>query len=257
MSVALRSIETADAPTKDRTALPATSKAPAVYNLVGQKLGRKGQATQARIVDAMLSLLAVPNGPPITLAQVAEAAEVKPANMYRYFPDLGRLVLAALDQVMQTAEAAFIRNLRVRWSDDRLEKDCRDFLIAHLEFWRKNARVLHMRNALADANDRDVQLYRNETTTPLIDLLAAQMNWHGAREHHECKCIATVMLTALERVATVMTNEAALLAGGVNRKMERDVHALDLISAEAQMMALTIASRRRTVSQITVSKRTQ
>ena len=72
------------------------------HNQVGQKLGRKGQQTRERILSAMLELLAEVDGPPVTLTAVAKEAKVRLPNLYLYFPDMGALLLAALERVMVT-----------------------------------------------------------------------------------------------------------------------------------------------------------
>ena len=74
----------------------ARDRAAVSHNLVGQRLGRKGQATRERILDAMLRLLADAEGPPVTLTGVAREAGIGLSNLYLYFPDIGELLLAAL-----------------------------------------------------------------------------------------------------------------------------------------------------------------
>ncbi|HMP57284.1 MAG TPA: TetR/AcrR family transcriptional regulator, partial [Novosphingobium sp.] len=101
--------------------MPVASRRKAVavsHNLVGQRLGRKGQATRERILDAMLRLLADPEGPPVTLTGVAREAGVSLSNLYLYFPDLGELLLAALRKVTEDTDSAHVEKLRRRWPDD-------------------------------------------------------------------------------------------------------------------------------------------
>ena len=217
------------------------STTPVSHNQVGQKLGRKGQETRERILAAVLRLLADPHGPPVTLAGVAKEASVRPPNLYLYFPDMGELLLAALARVMETAEEAYVAKLRHRWPDEQLYDRCLDFLQAHYDFWRRHARLLHMRNAMADANDLRVLRYRNDVTVPLINLLAGQIGSHDdARDDN----LACVMMTGLERVATVVTNpQFRILAGAISEADQR-AYVRGLIEAEAEMIAVLIAHRR-------------
>lgn len=218
---------------------PNSGLAPVSHNQVGQKLGRKGQETRERIIGAMLRLLADRDGPPVTLAGVAKEARVRPPNLYLYFPDLGALLLAALARVMDTAEDAFVGRLRVFWPDETLEQSCLAFLHAHHEFWSRNARVLHLRNSLADAGDLRVLRYRYDATRPLIDLLARQI---GANEDN--LAVATVFLTGLERVATVVTNPQFDIMTGHSSPEDQRNHVDRLLEAEAEVMSAAIARRR-------------
>lgn len=211
----------------------------------GRKLGRKGQETRERIVCAMLALISDPDGPPVTLTSVARAASIRLPNLYVYFPDMGDLLLTALERVMASAEEGYLELLRRRWPDQGLEEACAAFLRAHLAFWRRNARILHMRNALADANDARVFHHRQFASRPLIDMLMAQMDHDGKAPEDGIGAIATVLLTGIERTATVMTNPQYLqLVPDMPRatKAQRDE---SLIAAEAKIIALAIAAHRK------------
>lgn len=215
------------------------------HNQIGQKLGRKGQETRERILRAMLRLLDDPNGPPVTLTSVANEASIRLTNLYLYFPDMGQLLLAALVRVMDTAAASYVDRLSQRWPDETLEQSCLEFLTAHYAFWKRNARILHMRNALADAGDLRVMEYRNMATTPLIALLAAQMDCSADEDEGDgCRQVAVVLLTGLERVATVVTNPHFILISGKEEPVDRDRLVEGLIAAEAEVIFNAIRHRR-------------
>jgi len=211
------------------------------HNQVGQKLGRKGQETRERIIAAMLRLLADRDGPLVTLSSVAKEARVRPPNVYLYFPDMGDLLLAALDRVMGTAEAAYLARLRRRWSDEELDLCCVEFLDAYYAFWERHARLLHMRNAMADAGDLRVLRYRNDVTRPLIDLLAEQI---GSSDNDGDGVIARVLLTGLERIATVVTNPQFSIMTSSIAEADQPAHVRSLIGAEAEILSVMIAHRR-------------
>jgi len=214
------------------------------HNEIGQKLGRKGLETRERILAAMLRLLADENGPPVTLTSVANEASIRLTNLYLYFPDAGALLLAALGRVMDSAEAAFVDKLREHWPDETLQQSCLSFLTAHYDFWKRNARLLHMRNALADAGDMRVLRYRYLATLPLIDLLASQMECPPEEGGGPCTDVATVVLTGLERVATVATNPQFIIIVEDGERMDAGSHVRALIAAEAEVIALAVAHRR-------------
>lgn len=220
------------------------------HNQIGQKLGRKGQETRERILCAMLRLLDDPDGPPVTLTSVANEASIRLTNLYLYFPDIGQLLLAALARVMDTAAASYQNLLSQRWPEETLEQSCLDFLTAHYEFWKRNARILHMRNALADANDLRVMTYRNTATEPLIDLLAAQMDCPPDEDDDGRSLqVAIVLLTGLERVATVVTNPHFVLISGKKAAVDREKLVAGLLAAEAEVIANAIRHRRAGVRQ--------
>jgi len=218
--------------------------APVSHNEIGQKLGRKGLETRERILSAMLRLLADEKGPPVTLTSVAKEASIRLTNLYLYFPDTGALLLAALGRVMDTAEAAFVDKLRERWPDEALHEHCLSFLHAHYDFWKRNGRLLHMRNALADAGDMRVLRYRYMATIPLIDLLAQQMDCPHEDRSGPCTSVATVLLTGLERVATVATNPQFVQVVEDGDTIEPSSHVRAMIVAEAEVVTQAIAHRR-------------
>ena len=216
------------------------------HNQMGQRLGRKGLETRERIISAMLSLLSKPDNQPVTLTTIAKAADVRLTNLYRYFPDLGSLLLAALDRLMASADSVFLYQLRNRWSDETLFEDALEFLQAHFSFWQNNARLLHLRNSLADNSDLRVVAHRNTTSKPAILLLARQLSTKPdsliSPDNH---LTAIVLHAGIERLATVLTNP--LLApyledtGGRNE----GAHPQDLICAEAEILSITVREKRR------------
>lgn len=219
-----------------------TPLTPAVsHNQVGQKLGRKGQETRERILVAMLALLADREGPAVTLSGVAKEARMRPPNVYLYFPDMGDLLLAALRRVMETAEAAYLGQLRHRWPDDALHERSHSFLQAYYAFWAEHARLLHMRNAMSEAGDLRVLRYRNDVTLPLIRLLADQL---GQADDVNDIAVASVLITGLERVATVVTNPQFGIITGASAEADRRIHVSGLIEAEAEVLSVVIAHRR-------------
>jgi AcrR family transcriptional regulator len=221
------------------------------HNLVGQKLGRKGQETRERILAAMLRLMEYPDGPPVTLTSVAREAAVRLPNLYLYFPDMGELLLAALIRVMESAGPGYFDMLSVRWPDTTLRASCRAFLQAHYDFWNRHARILHMRNALADANDLRVLTYRNDASRPLLNMLAFQMDAKPGERDGEATLMATVLLTGIERMATVLTNPHLRQAGLMQTGTSHDVHVSGLLEAETELLAHAITTlRRRTLAKV-------
>ncbi|HEX7876780.1 MAG TPA: TetR/AcrR family transcriptional regulator [Sphingobium sp.] len=227
-----------------RRAKPPARDAGATHNLSGQRLGRKGQGTRERIMKAMLVLLEGDNPAPVTLSAIAREANIGMSTLYLYFPDLGDLLLAVLRRVMDEQEAAFLHCLRTRWPDDMLFEQSRAFVRAHFEFWQRHAHLLQMRNAFADARDPRLVEYRAATSAPLISLLVEQMDVRPDNKDNEYFDCAVVLLTGLERVATVLTNPDVAEYSQLTDDERRRAYIDRLARAEARLIEIAIRDMR-------------
>ncbi len=226
----------------------ATPAPAAGYNLLGQRLGRKGRDTRQRILDGLARRLARDDGAPVSLSAVAREASVAMTTLYLYFADLGELTLAALQPVVEDARSLQIM-LRPRWPDEQLAERCEAYLLAHQAFWQRNARILHLRNGFADAGDRRLLRSRIHLAKPQIGGLIRQMDGDPAAVESVCFHIAIVVMTGIERVATVVTSphfemtleEAEIgLSGAPPAQLEAAARALELAIRDQRA-----ASRRR------------
>lgn len=220
----------------------ATSACADGYNLLGQRLGRKGRDTRQRILDGLARRLAQDDGAPVSLSAVAREASVAMTTLYIYFADLGELILAALEPVVEDAQSLQVM-LRPRWSDAQLPECCKAYVQAHQEFWRCNARVLHLRNSFADAGDRRFLRARIDLAAPLIRGLIRQMDGEPEAVGSICFHVAVLMMTGIERVSTTVT--------GPYYEMTLEEAAIDLsgtppvqIEAAARMLELAIRDQR-------------
>lgn len=211
-------------------------------NLAGQRLGRKGQETRERILAAALRLLEDPEHPPVTLTSIAREASMRITNLYLYFPDMVELILAVLVRVMDDADAAFMKQLRTRWPDEQLGEACNAFVRAHFQFWKKHARLLHLRNALSDSEPR-VMEYRQVATRPIIEFLCDQMDGKDGPDYTSVD-IAVIILTGIERIATVITNPNYHVVSGAARTASPAIMADKLIAAEGRLLELAIRDQR-------------
>jgi AcrR family transcriptional regulator len=214
------------------------------YNLLGQRLGRKGQETRERILIAALRLIEASDEGVITLSAIAREVSVRMPNLYRYFPDLGELLMACLKRVMDSADEAYMDRLRIRWPEASLEDAVLDFLRAHHKFWQTHTRILHLRNNFADAGDERFVEYRYVNSRPLIKLLMQQMDGDPDDAHAPCADIATVVLTSFERLSTVVTNSPFRVIAEISGVVDKQAYVDRLILAEATMIALVIRHQR-------------
>jgi len=207
------------------------------HNLAGQKLGRKGRGTRDRILAAAAELLAADDDVPISLSAVARRASLGMTSLYNYFTDLTELLLAVL-------EPAFIGMLRERWPDDELGERSRDFILAYYNFWSKHARLLHLRNSMADARDRRMMVHRVTATRPIIVLVAHQMDGDLDDLDSLVMPIATVLMTGIERTVTVATDINLTALFGESARRPEGYYLLPA----ARMMELMIRDARETVA---------
>lgn len=176
------------------------------HNLNGQRLGRKGRDTRERIISAAQTLLALPERAPVTLSAVAREASLGMTSLYLYFSDLTELLLAVLEPVMATAEEAYIGALRRRWPDDQLNAHCYAFVSAYYVFWNTHTRILHLRNSMADQNDKRMATHRVRSGLQVIGLLVEQMDGALGANTLYAHDMATVLHTGIERVVTMATD---------------------------------------------------
>lgn len=177
------------------------------HNLNGQKLGRKGRITRERILRATISLLESPDEQPITLSAVAQEASLGMTSLYNYFNDLTELVVAVLDLVTGMAQDGYISILETYWPDAELSERCHAFIVAYNRFWNRHSRLFHLRNKMADSLDTRIMEHRLRSGLPILRLLEFQLGLNDGREAgSEVMAMSSVLLTGIERTATVATN---------------------------------------------------
>lgn len=189
------------------TARAATADpAPISHNLLGQRLGAKGRGTRARILAATERLLETREDAGISLSAVAREASLSLSTLYLYFCDQTELLLAVLEPIMASAEEAYVAHLRERWPDAALGPHALAFVESLHGFWERHTRILHLRNSLADAQDARMLDHRIRVSHPLVELIVRQMDRDPAMGDPAAVSMATVLLTGIERVATVTTD---------------------------------------------------
>jgi len=147
-----------------------------------------------------------------------------------------------LDPVMASSEDAYVRLIRQRWNDDTLGECTLAFVHAFHGFWRDNSRLLHLRNAMADAHDARMSLHRIDMARGVIDLLGRQMDAAPDRETGSEFDLASVLYTGLERVVTIATDEELKASFPPNVRPRFRGATLE---QQARVLALAIADERR------------
>jgi len=210
------------------------------HNLHGQKLGRKGRGTRERILAATVELLEGPAGEPITMSAVARKASLGMTSLYNYFNDFSELLLAVLEPVMAEAEQDYIAMLRTRWPDEELGQRCYAFIRAYHDFWARHARLLHLRNLMADNRDQQLLIHRVRASMPVIRMIVAQMDDDPEAKAPPSLGMATVLMTGMERTVTTATDRPLTELFGKDRRNEPDHY----LQPEARLMELAIRDMR-------------
>jgi AcrR family transcriptional regulator len=206
-------------------------RAPLSHNLNGQKLGRKGQATRERILEATRELLAEGGDPVLSLSAVARQTPIGMTSLYNYFADLTELLLTVLEPVVAEAEAGYVTHLRAPWPDDRLYDHCLELVTGFHRFWEQHARLLHLRDAMAAQGDKRMMQQRVRLSMETIALLARQMRQDPEDVHSPAIGMATALYAGLERVAVISTD--ARIPAQIDRPFEPRI--AYLLEAEAHL----------------------
>lgn len=210
------------------------------HNLAGQKLGRKGRVTRERILAAALELIEGPAERPLSMTSVARRACLGMTSLYNYFSDLTELVLALLEPVMASSEDVYLARLRERWPERHLGQRSAEFIQAYHRFWAQNSRLLHLRNAMADARDPRMIQHRIESTLPIIQLLVEQMDGERRGSSADPASMATMAMVGIERSITVATDYELRRSAGWDVPWDDK----RFVDAGARMLELAIADMR-------------
>jgi len=175
-------------------------------NLNGQKLGRKGKVTRARILAAAAELLSGEDDSPVSLSAVARRAGLGMTSLYLYFSDLTELILALLEPLMAEEYDNLERLCGKRWPDEELEQHARSFLEHWFDFWTSHAKLLHLRNVMSDAGDERMIRHRLGTGRPFVHLFVRQMDGDPECQDSHASQMATQLMTGMERAFTMATN---------------------------------------------------
>ncbi|WP_050460663.1 TetR/AcrR family transcriptional regulator [Herbaspirillum autotrophicum] len=198
------------------------------HNKQGQALGRKGQETRARLMEAARRLLRSQSPVELTTVAVAAEAGTSPASFYMYFDDT-KDILFALSEVagqdMEKIHAIFDQP----WEIDHAEKHAIDVIDALNEVWNKHRAVLRYRNLEATRGDRRFEELRMNTFIPFIERFAERIlsinPAQGTRKRADAFAEASILHGAMEHMAATDPEvmERGLGAKRINDNMARIV----------------------------------
>jgi AcrR family transcriptional regulator len=178
------------------------------FNRKGQQLGEKGLRTRAAIIAETLALLPSKPLSEVTMAAVTKRIGIDAAAFYRYFADIGEVLLAALERANDEAD-----DLRPLLQADWPPKDVRAqalvFVDAYHELFKRHAPLLRARNSLSDAGDPRFLDSRIELARGLTEDLAKKLGSadHVAEGQVTPFGMASLLIMSVERAATLRAQE--------------------------------------------------
>lgn len=148
---------------------------PVEINKHGQALGRKGNKTRQRLMDATRELLALHSPVELTAVSVAKHARTSSATFYIYFKDV-RDVIYHLSLAADEEMGEVRRILDEPWDPQKVEFDHALRVVkAFFAIWDRHRDILRFRNLEADRGDRDFYELRLNSALPIITRLAERI----------------------------------------------------------------------------------
>jgi AcrR family transcriptional regulator len=188
-------------------------------NQQGQALGRKGQETRRRLMEAARKLLESHSPVELTAVSIAKEAKTSSASFYMYFVDVRDVLYALATQAgvdMQGVHAV----VEQPWAEGDLEARAIELVEAITTVWDRHRQVLRFRNLEADRGDPRFEALRMSTYVPFIDLLARRIISATPADRpkpslSQAFSLASVLHSAMERLAST---DPAVIARGVGSK---------------------------------------
>ncbi len=173
-------------------------------NQIGQVMGRKGQDTRARLLTAVVRLIADRPLRDLKVSDIAREASVGASSFYVYFPDVSAAVLAARDQHSQ-ATPELLAIVESDWTPANAYARAHAFVVAYRGFWKDNFALLRARNLAYDEGDQRFRLQRCKDIEPILLRLAAKAEDSQRMgllpEGIQARRVASVCLASVERLA--------------------------------------------------------
>lgn len=181
-------------------------KAGVDLNQNGQTMGRKGMQTRRRLIDATLAQLETTRLRDLRVSDIAREAGTSAATFYVYFPDVSDAVLAALEELTQSAPE-LLAIVNEDWSEGDPEVRARRIVDSYAQIWYQHEPLLRVRNLAADEGDNRFRLAREKAIRGMLAASADAIRRAQAAgwvfSELEPVAAAGVLMAMLERFAAV------------------------------------------------------
>lgn len=199
-------------------------------NKQGQALGRKGEESRRRLLDATLSLISVESVHKLSASRIARAAEMASQSFYLYFKDIDEVLLILAEEAAKelVEVAAVLRDAPPGTPPDIVS---RAFIDAYSTYWDRHRPILNARNYIADSGNIDFLRVRHEATMPIIHAIADRIVAQPGETLTRAVAVsrAVIIYVSMERMAA--------RSHAVQYNSE-DADNDDLLRAEVDILAL-------------------
>lgn len=205
---------------------------PVETNQQGQAIGRKGQQTRQRLMQAARRLLDVYSPVDITAVAIAKEAGTSSASFYMYFEDVSD-ILYALAAEASAAMVSVHEVVQEPWGRDEVYAKAMLLVERFNALWHEHRQALRFRNLEADRGDPRFEALRMSTYVPFIDQLARQLVNSSPDDKPkpslgQAFALASVLHAAMERLAS--TDPAVVARGvGVHKVNDALAHTIRLV----------------------------
>ncbi len=168
--------------------------------LDGRALGRRGQQTRTRLLEATAQMLERVGLRDLRVVDIARVVGTSPATFYQYFRDVEDAVLALAVEAAEDLSPVS-RALAEPWTDTSARRIVEAFVVS----WDAHRAVLRVRNLAAQEGDQRFRTARLASLRPITEALAARVaeSQQAGRVSPDVSPIAaaSAMVAMTERVA--------------------------------------------------------
>jgi len=172
------------------------------FNKQGQALGRKGEESRRRLLDATRKLLAKGSIHKLSASAIARAASMASQSFYLYFEDIEEVIFALSSDAARDLEqiVTLIRQAPPGSAPELLSQTVVDAFSA---YWDRNRPILNARNYIADSGNMDFLRLRQEATLPMLTAIADRIKVAASPALTRGQAIsrAVIVYLAMERLA--------------------------------------------------------
>lgn len=127
---------------------------PGDVSTVDRLLGRRGQVTRQKLLDAATGLLESSTYRDLKVVDIARDAGTSPATFYQYFADVEDAVLAIADEMASTVGPDLATRIVGRtWSGEGAWQASLDIADGFIELWDRDRPVLRVIDLATDEGD--------------------------------------------------------------------------------------------------------
>nr|WP_301287301.1 TetR/AcrR family transcriptional regulator [Sphingobium sp. OAS761] len=165
-------------------------------------MGRKGEESRRRLLDATRELLAKGSIHKLSASAIARAASMASQSFYLYFKDIEEVIFALSSDAARDMEqiVTLIRQAPPGSAPELLSQTVVDAFSA---YWDRNRPILNARNYIADSGNMDFLRLRQEATMPMLIAIADRIKVAASPSLTRGQAIsrAVIVYLAMERLA--------------------------------------------------------